>query len=85
MAGGQIDLAGLTPFEVEALEEELLARLLDLLGFRGRAEFRPLLVRPGQGPGALAMPRSAGVASREADFRPGHSGGETVDGAQHHD
>ena len=47
--GGQIDVAGLTPFEVEALEEELPARLLELLGFRGRAEFRPLLARAGAG------------------------------------
>jgi nanoRNase/pAp phosphatase (c-di-AMP/oligoRNAs hydrolase) len=76
MAGGQIDLAGMTPFEVEALEEELPTRLLDLLGFRGRAEFRPLLGRPGEGPAGLAMSRSAGVASAEAEVRPEHPGGE---------
>jgi nanoRNase/pAp phosphatase (c-di-AMP/oligoRNAs hydrolase) len=84
MAGGQIELAGLTPFEVEALEEELLARLLDLLGFRGRAEFRPLLARPGEGAG-LATDRSAGVASTGADVRPEHPAGESMNGAQHHD
>jgi hypothetical protein len=66
MAGGQVDIAGLTSFEVEALEEELLARTLELLGFRGRAEFRPLLGRPAEGepgPVDLAMAQSAGVAS----------------------
>ena len=57
MAGGQIDVAGLTPFEVEALEEELPARLLELLGFRGRAEFRPLLARAGEEPTIRACAR----------------------------
>lgn len=51
MAGGQVDLAGLTPFEVDALEDELLQDLLGLLGFRGRAEFRPLVARNGDGAG----------------------------------
>ena len=66
MAGGQVGIAGLTSFEIEALEEELLARTLELLGFRGRAEFRPLLGRPAEGepaPVALAIAQSAGVAS----------------------
>jgi len=66
MAGGQVDLAGMTPFEVEALEEELLARTLGLLGFHGRAEFRPLLGRPAEAepvPGSLALQQNAGVAS----------------------
>jgi nanoRNase/pAp phosphatase (c-di-AMP/oligoRNAs hydrolase) len=49
MAGGQVDLEGLTPFEVDALEEELLQDLLALLGFRGKAEFRPLVARNGEG------------------------------------
>jgi nanoRNase/pAp phosphatase (c-di-AMP/oligoRNAs hydrolase) len=69
MAGGQVDIAGLTTFEVEALEEELLARTLELLGFRGRAEFRPLLGRPAEaepGPASLALLQSAGVASARA-------------------
>jgi hypothetical protein len=47
----------MTDFEVEALEEELLARCLSLLGFHGRAEFRPLLGRGGEGePGSPALP-----------------------------
>ena len=49
MAGGQVDLAGLTPFEIEALEDELLQHLLALMGFHERAEFRPLIPRPGEG------------------------------------
>jgi nanoRNase/pAp phosphatase (c-di-AMP/oligoRNAs hydrolase) len=57
MAGGQVDLAGLTSFEVEALEEELLQRLLELLGFHGKAEFRPLIARGPEGePGAPPPP-----------------------------
>jgi len=73
MAGGQVDIAGLTPFEVEALEEELLGRVLELLGFRGRAEFRPLLGRAGDGEpasAALAMVPSAGVASARTGSQP---------------
>jgi nanoRNase/pAp phosphatase (c-di-AMP/oligoRNAs hydrolase) len=54
MAGGQVPLAGLTEFEIEALEEELPARLLELLGFRGRAEFRPLITRAGERDAAAA-------------------------------
>ncbi len=79
MAGGQVDIAGLTSFEVEALEEELLARTLQLLGFRGRAEFRPLLGRPAegeQGPASLALLQSAGVASSRAASCPDKSPGE---------
>jgi hypothetical protein len=79
MAGGQVDIAGMTSFEVEALEEELLARTLELLGFRGRAEFRPLLGRPAegeQGPAALALMQSAGVASARAVCCPGKASGE---------
>jgi nanoRNase/pAp phosphatase (c-di-AMP/oligoRNAs hydrolase) len=66
MAGGQVDIAGLTDFEIEALEEELLARCLPLLGFSGRAEFRPLLGRGTQAEppaSGLAIAPSAGVAS----------------------
>ncbi|HWR98640.1 MAG TPA: DHH family phosphoesterase [Candidatus Methanoperedens sp.] len=85
MAGGQIDLAGLTPFEAEALEEELLARLLNLLGFHGRAEFRPLLARPDEAAGGLALDQSAGVASPGKEGRPEPPAGEIVNGAQHHD
>jgi nanoRNase/pAp phosphatase (c-di-AMP/oligoRNAs hydrolase) len=73
MAGGQIDIAGMTPFEVEALEEELLGRSLALLGFRGRAEFRPLLGRGGEGDSGasgLAMTPSAGVASERGELCP---------------
>jgi nanoRNase/pAp phosphatase (c-di-AMP/oligoRNAs hydrolase) len=76
MAGGQVDVAGLTDFEVEALEEELLARLLALLGFHGRAEFRPLLARPGE-PSALAIGQSAGVASPGPESGGGIPGGRT--------
>jgi hypothetical protein len=54
MAGGQVDLAGLTPFEIDALEDELLGHLLHLLGFRGKAEFRPLIPRNGEGGGGEA-------------------------------
>ena len=73
MAGGQVDIAGLTPFEVEALEEELLGRTLELLGFRGRAEFRPLLARAGEGepsPAALATAESPGVGFSRSGTRP---------------
>ena len=84
MAGGQVDIAGLTPFEVEALEEELLGRLLALLGHPVGAEFRPLLARAAEGaaaPSGLALAQNGGVASREAEVRPVNSprgtGGET--------
>jgi len=80
MAGGQVDIAGLTPFEVEALEEELLGRTLALIGFHGRAEFRPLLGRPAdEEPGAagLALPQSAGVASAVAGSSPDRPSGES--------
>jgi nanoRNase/pAp phosphatase (c-di-AMP/oligoRNAs hydrolase) len=77
MAGGQVDIRGLTPFEVEALEEELLSRLLELLGFHGRAEFRPLLTRAGENAAALATAPSAGVASLRAGARPESPAGST--------
>jgi hypothetical protein len=80
MAGGQVDIAGLTPFEVEALEEELLGRTLALIGFCGRAEFRPLLGRPAEeAPAAagLALAQSAGVASAPAGLCPGQPSGES--------
>ena len=80
MAGGQVDIAGLTPFEVEALEEELLGRTLALIGFHGRAEFRPLLGRPAEDdPGAagLALAQSAGVASALAGSGPDRLSGES--------
>ena len=80
MAGGQVDIAGLTAFEVEALEEELFARCLTLLGFRGRAEFRPLLGRGGEGePGGsvLALTPNAGVPSRGEGPRPENPSGES--------
>jgi nanoRNase/pAp phosphatase (c-di-AMP/oligoRNAs hydrolase) len=73
MAGGQVDITGMTAFEVEALEEELFARLLSLLGFSGRAEFRPLLARGGDGDApalGLALTQSAGVASSGEGLRP---------------
>jgi nanoRNase/pAp phosphatase (c-di-AMP/oligoRNAs hydrolase) len=79
MAGGQVDIAGMTSFEIEALEEELLARTLELLGFRGRAEFRPLLGRASEGEAgaaALALLQSAGVASARAVNCPVKSPGE---------
>ena len=79
MAGGQVDIAGLTPFEIEALEEELLGRVLELLGFHGRAEFRPLLARTGEGepsPSALATAESPGVGFSGAGPRPGKSAAE---------
>jgi nanoRNase/pAp phosphatase (c-di-AMP/oligoRNAs hydrolase) len=79
MAGGQVDISGLTPFEVEALEEEMLGRTLALIGFRGRAEFRPLLGRPAEDdPGAagLALAQSAGVASANAGLCPERPFGE---------
>jgi nanoRNase/pAp phosphatase (c-di-AMP/oligoRNAs hydrolase) len=80
MAGGQVDIAGLTPFEVEALEEELLGRTLALIGFHGRAEFRPLLGRPAEddtGAASLAMAQSAGVASALAGSSPDRLSGES--------
>lgn len=49
MAGGQVNLAGLTPFESDALEEELLQSLLALMGFHEKAEFRPLISRIEEG------------------------------------
>jgi nanoRNase/pAp phosphatase (c-di-AMP/oligoRNAs hydrolase) len=45
MAGGQVSLEGLTPFEIDALEEELLQDLLGLMGYHEKAEFRPLIAR----------------------------------------
>jgi len=80
MAGGQIDIVGLTPFEIEALEEELLGQILGLLGFHGRAEFRPLLGRPSeQDPAAagLAMVQSAGVASARTGLCPAKPPGDS--------
>ncbi len=79
MAGGQIDIAGLTAFEVEALEEEILGRTLALLGFHDRAEFRPLLGRPAdgdQGADTLALLQSAGVASEQQRLCPAKPTGE---------
>ncbi len=88
MAGGQVEIAGLTPFEVEALEEEFLGRLLHLLGFPPGAEYRPLLARAPEGaPGGpgLALAQNGGVASVRAGVRPEHSasatGGDTREGS----
>jgi len=58
MAGGQIDVAGLTDFEIEALEEELFGRLLVLLGFHGR----PSSGRCSRAPGRLPPPLPWGRA-----------------------
>jgi nanoRNase/pAp phosphatase (c-di-AMP/oligoRNAs hydrolase) len=88
MAGGQIDIAGLTPFEVEALEEELLGRFLALQGFHGKAEFRPLLSRPGEGAAGfsgLASGPGAGVASAKAGVRPEHPEAENMSGVPNGD
>jgi nanoRNase/pAp phosphatase (c-di-AMP/oligoRNAs hydrolase) len=85
MAGGQVDIAGLTPFEVEALEEELLGRTLALIGFSGRAEFRPLLGRPAEqdpGTAGLALAQNAGVASTPSGVCPDLSAGESVNGVR---
>jgi len=46
MAGGQVDITGMTPADVTLLEERLLQRFLHLLGHNEKAEFRPLIVRP---------------------------------------
>jgi nanoRNase/pAp phosphatase (c-di-AMP/oligoRNAs hydrolase) len=46
MAGGQVEVSGMTPADVTLLEERLLQRFLHLLGHNDKAEFRPLIVRP---------------------------------------
>lgn len=49
MAGGQIDIAEMTPADVKLLEDRVLQRFLQLLGHKGGAEFRPLITRPENG------------------------------------
>jgi nanoRNase/pAp phosphatase (c-di-AMP/oligoRNAs hydrolase) len=46
MAGGQVDIADMTPADVTLLEERILQKFLYLLGHNEKAEFRALIVRP---------------------------------------
>jgi nanoRNase/pAp phosphatase (c-di-AMP/oligoRNAs hydrolase) len=45
MAGGQVDVSGMTPADVKLLEERILQRFLHILGHNESAEFRPLIAR----------------------------------------